>query len=215
MSTGLLEASIVFFVTERLVARAGIDPSSIELVPVVQVPARLEMLLAGRLEAACLPEPLSALAASRGAHLVASSSSLGVDYGVLLFRREAAAVKRAEIAAFFRAYDRAAAEINARPRSHLQAILTGCGFPPAVRDIVQLPRFTPGPPPPPEAVREVASWMKEKGLIAFDAAPGARSSWAALRGRMLALRDVAASYPGAGEVLHGIDLDVGPERRSA
>lgn len=165
VSTGLLEASIVFCVTEHLVARAGIDPASIELVPVVQVAARLEMLLAGRLEAACLPEPLSSLAASRGAHLLASSSSLGVEYGVLLFRREAAAGKRAEIAAFFRAYDRAAAEINARPRARLQAIVSRCGFPPAVRDLLQLPRFTPAHLPSRESVRDVASWMKEKGLI--------------------------------------------------
>jgi NitT/TauT family transport system substrate-binding protein len=165
VSTGLLEASIVYYVTERLVARAGIDRGSIELVPVVQVPVRLEMLLAGQLQAACLPEPLSSLAASLGAHLVASSSSLGGAYGVLLFRREAAAGKRAEIAAFFRAYDRAAAEINAHPRAHLQAIVSRCGFPPAVRDLLQLPRFKPAHLPPRESVRDVASWMEEKGLI--------------------------------------------------
>ncbi len=56
--TGLLENSIVFYLSERMVMAAGADPKRIELVPIVQIPARLEMLLAGQVEAACLPDPL-------------------------------------------------------------------------------------------------------------------------------------------------------------
>ncbi len=46
--TGLLENSTVYYVAERALERAGADADTIELVPVAQVPARLELLIAGQ-----------------------------------------------------------------------------------------------------------------------------------------------------------------------
>src|SRR5271157_1456871 len=96
--TGLLENSIVYYLTERMLASAGADPTRLELVPIVQLPARVEMLLAGRVDAACLPEPLATLAVSRGAHLLADSDGMGTTPGVLLFTKKALAEKQAQIA---------------------------------------------------------------------------------------------------------------------
>jgi hypothetical protein len=61
VATGLLENSTVYYVAEKVLGHAGIDSRTIELVPVMQVPARLELLLAGKVEAAVLPEPLATL----------------------------------------------------------------------------------------------------------------------------------------------------------
>ena len=147
--TGLLEASIVFYVTERLLQAAGADPSSVQLVPIVQVPLRMEMLLSGQVEAACLPEPLSTAAVQRGARLLADSSRLGTTVGVLLFTKRALAGKKDEIAAFYRAYNRAVADLNADPVSFRAAVAQKCEFPPAVKDLLRFPRFraafVPGP----------------------------------------------------------------------
>jgi NitT/TauT family transport system substrate-binding protein len=163
--TGLLEASIVFYVTERLLEAAGADPSSIELVPIVQVPVRLEMLLAGQVEAACLPEPLATAGVRRGARLLADSAQLGREVGVLLFTGKALVEKRAEIAAFYRAYDRAVAELARDPGAFRDAIVRECGFPPGLGESLRLPRFRRAFLPLPADVSDVAQWMRGKGLV--------------------------------------------------
>ncbi len=163
--TGLLENSLVSYLTERMLSAAGIDPATIELVPIVQVPARLEMLLAGKIDAACLPEPLATLAERRGARRLAASEGLGSTPGVLLFTARALGSKRGEIEAFYRAYDGAVRSLARNPEAYRDAIVAGCAFPPEVRDLMRIPSFGPARLPSAEEVADVASWMRRKGLI--------------------------------------------------
>jgi NitT/TauT family transport system substrate-binding protein len=163
--TGLLENSIVYYLTERMLAAAGADLTRVELVPIVQLPARVEMLLAGRVDAACLPEPLATLAVSRGAHLLVDSNGMGTTPGVLLFTKKSLAEKRPQIAAFYRAYDKAVEKLNSRPDVYRTRIAAGCGFPPAVIDIMRIPVFSRAFLPSETLVSDVGAWMKEKGLV--------------------------------------------------
>jgi NitT/TauT family transport system substrate-binding protein len=163
--TGLLENSIVYYLTERMLASAGADPARVELVPIVQLPARVEMLLAGKVDAACLPEPLATLAVARGAHLLADSDGMGTTPGVLLFTKKSLAEKRPQIAAFYRAYDQAVEKVNARPDTYRRSIVTGCAFPPAVVDIMRIPEFRHAFLPPEALVADVEAWMTRKGLV--------------------------------------------------
>jgi NitT/TauT family transport system substrate-binding protein len=164
LRTGLLENSIVFYLTERMLETAGADRSSIELVPILQVPARLEMLMAGQLDAATLPEPLATAAEARGAVRLASAEGLGPTPGVILFGRVALGAKAAEISRFYRAYDRAVQEVNANPETYRGAIVERCEFPPAVARIMKIPRFRSAFLPSPSQVESVARWMRSKGL---------------------------------------------------
>ena len=163
--TGLLQNSVVFYVTERLLEQGGVDPGKVELVTILQVPARLEMLLAGRIEAACLPEPVATVALMRGAHRVADSSSLPAPAGVLLFRGEVLRENGEAVRALYRACDRAVEAFNRDPDRFREVIVRRGQFPPEVRDRLPLPRFGRSALPPEALVRDVAGWMREKGLI--------------------------------------------------
>jgi NitT/TauT family transport system substrate-binding protein len=163
--TGLLENSIVYYLTERMLASAGADPARVELVPIVQVPARLEMLLAGKVDAACLPEPLATLAASRGAHILADSDGMSTTPGVLLFTHRALSGKAASIAAFYRAYDAAVDLLNAGPERYRAVIVSGCAFPPQLTSLLRIPRFRHAFLPPEDLVADVGKWMMNKGLV--------------------------------------------------
>ena len=170
VSTGLLQNSIVFYTAERMLSSSGHDPAKIDLVPIVQVPARLEMLAAGKIDAACLPEPLATLAVSQGASRLADTDAIGSTTGVLLFGAKALADKAPEIRAFYRAYDRAVAEVNADWTPYRDQIVQACEFPPPVAPILKVPRFRASFLPSPEQVQDVARWMIEKGLV--TRAPG-------------------------------------------
>jgi NitT/TauT family transport system substrate-binding protein len=181
LSTGLLENSLVYYLTEKMLRAAGVDPARIDLVPIVQLPARLEMLVAGKIDAACLPEPLATLAETRGARRLADTSTVASVPGVLLFTGAALAGKVREIEAFYRAYNRAVAAVNADPGRYRDAIVSGCDFPPAVGPVMRIPRFSPARPPSQADINDVAGWMQSKGLLA--SVPGYRdvvSSAAAL-----------------------------------
>jgi NitT/TauT family transport system substrate-binding protein len=169
VSTGLLENSTVYYVAERALERAGIDPRTIELVPVAQVPARSELLLAGRVEAAVLPEPLATLAVLRGARRLSDSSADDAASGVLLFRQQVLNERAAEIRSFYRAYDRAVEELNARPSAWRAAVAEACQFPRESVPVLTFPRFRPAYLPAEADVEDVAAWMIGKGLI--SAAP--------------------------------------------
>lgn len=163
--TGLLETSIVSYVTEKMLLAAGADSGKVELVPVLQLPARLELLLAGRLEAACLPEPLVSVALARGARLIADTRSLDSTPGVLLFTARALRDKADAVASLLEAWDEAVEALNRGP-SELREVVAGrLGFPDAVRGSFILPRFRRASPPTQEEADDVMAWMRARGLI--------------------------------------------------
>ena len=170
VTTGLLENSTVYYAAERALERGGIDPGTIDLVPVVQVPARLELLLAGKVEAAVLPEPLATLAVLRGARRLADSAADDAASGVLLFRNQVLLERAAAVRAFYRAYDLAVQELTARPAAWRAAVVEACQFPRETGTALSFPRYLPAYLPGEADVRDVAAWMIGHGLIAR--APG-------------------------------------------
>lgn len=166
VTTGLLENSTVYYVAERALERAGIDPRTIELVPVVQVLARLELLLAGKVEAAVLPEPLATVAVQRGARRLADSAADDAASGVLLFRRQVLVERAADIRAFYRAYDRAVDELALHPGAWRAAVVEACQFPKEVEPGLTFPRYLAAYLPGEADVEDVSAWMLDRGLIA-------------------------------------------------
>jgi NitT/TauT family transport system substrate-binding protein len=163
--TGLLENSTVYYVAERALERAGVDPGTIELVPIPQVPARLELLVAGKVEAAVLPEPLATLAVRQGARRLADSQADDAASGVILFRESVLRDRADDVRAFYRAYDRAVAEINLRPGAWRSAVIEACQFPKALETGLAFPRYLPAYLPGEADVQDVAAWMIGRGLI--------------------------------------------------
>ena len=54
--------------------------------------------------------------------------------------------------------------MNARPDDYRQSIVAGCGFPPAITDLMRVPRFRHAFLPPEALFFDVEAWMKRKGL---------------------------------------------------
>lgn len=165
VKTGLIESSIVTFVTEKMLRHGGVDPATIDLVTTVQVPVRMELLLSGRIDAACLPEPMASVALQRGAVRIADTTSLATTPGVLLFTGRAISERGRDIRTLLAACDLAAAELNRNGDLYRPLIVSKAGFPAEVRDSFVLPRFRQSEPPTLEEVSEVETWMKAHGLL--------------------------------------------------
>jgi NitT/TauT family transport system substrate-binding protein len=177
VQVGVSTNSIIQYATETMLGGAGLAPADIQVIAVPKMPVRLELLVAGQIKAACLPEPLLSAATARGASLLATSDGAagisggsasqasGFGAGVLLFTKKALDENLPAIQAFYRAYAAGAAAINAdndgfRPflaqALHFPADLTG-----SYRFVVyKKPRL-----PSDADVAKVFSWLASKGLL--------------------------------------------------
>ena len=169
VETGLVADSIVFYVAERMLEAAGGNPDNIDLVPVVQLPNRVELVAAGRLEAAVLPEPLTWVALRGGANDFLTTELLDETPGVLLFRDEVLEEDPAAVRALVRAYGRGVDAIDADPDAYRAFIAEAASFPEFVVDSMRIPRFGNPQAPSEDLVFDVARWMLAKGLL--EAAP--------------------------------------------
>lgn len=165
VKTGLLENSIIYYVTEKMLLLNNADPAAIDLVNTVNVPGRLEMLLANKIEAACLPEPVARVAVLRGAHTIADTRTMSHTPGILLFTQKAIDNKAEKIAAFYRAYNKAVEILNKDEYAYRDQVIERGKFPEIVKDDMILPRYTKAAIPSAGEVDEVVNWMLKTGLI--------------------------------------------------
>jgi NitT/TauT family transport system substrate-binding protein len=165
---GVSSGTIVQFETETLLSRAGLRVEQIGTISIPNIQLRLEMLIAGQIKAACLPEPLLSAARARGALLLTSSSNAGLEAGVLAFRKASIDSKLDQIAAFYRAFRTAAKIINENNAKYRDFLVDKAQFPPEVRDgyefiVYKRPRL-----PTSAEIAAVVAWMRGKGLAAAD-----------------------------------------------
>lgn len=165
VETGLLEDSIINYTAQRMLEAAGLNPHAIDIVPTTQIPVRLEMVIAGELEAAVLPEPVSRIATAQGAHELLNTEILDWTPGVVLATGTALRDKPAELEALLRAYDRAVARINTDPDAFREVVVAGAALPPPTAETMLMPTYLPAAVPEAAQVADVAQWMRDLDLI--------------------------------------------------
>ena len=167
-SIGISTNSIIQYAADSFYTAAGLSPIQMKAVAVPKMPVRLELVLSGQLDAACLPEPLLTAAVGRGAKLLAKSDDLGLKAGIMLFSKKSLDAKLPQIQAFYRAYAAAAAAINADNGKYRPFLVEKVSFPASVKDSYifvnyKLPRL-----PEIADVEKVIVWMKSRGILKAD-----------------------------------------------
>ena len=171
-SVGISSNTIIHYAAETMLARSGLAAADIRVLAVPKIQLRMELLLAGKLDAACLPEPLLSVARAKGARLLAASDDAGLGAGVIVFSGAALEGRLADIAAFYRAYKRAADRIDTAPDSYRAFLVDRALFPAEVRDSFTFVVYKSPRLPSVADLASVLSWMKAKGLLKRDLEPG-------------------------------------------
>lgn len=158
--------TIIEYVTDQILAKEGMDSESINKVIIPQIPTRLEMLQNGKLAAATLPEPMASIAVSNGCTYVTGSDELGINPGVILFTAKTVDNKTAEIAAMYRAYNKAVDYLNNTSRDeYIDLVVEKGGFPPAAKEVLKLPEYHKAALPKESDVTDCIKWLNNKGLV--------------------------------------------------
>jgi len=158
--------TIIEYEVDKLLTSAGLDSSEIAKIAIPNMQVRMQMLEEGKVKAAGMPEPLATLQMSKGARLIASSEDIGEAPGIILFTGDAVGGRKDAITKFYRAYNRAAAEINSNGEKHREMLVKKAGFPEQVRDTIEFPEYREAELPSEKLVNEVIDWMVGKELIA-------------------------------------------------
>lgn len=158
--------TIIEYVTDRISASQNMPEDAINKVVIPQIPTRLEMLQNGKLAAATLPEPMGSVAIANGCKFITDSEELGINPGVMMFTAQTVNDKKAELQAFYRAYNKAVKYLNEHPQDeYMDLVIEKQGFPAAAKDALKLPQYHEAGLPQEKDVTECINWMVQKQLI--------------------------------------------------
>ena len=158
--------TIIEYVTDQISVSQSMKEDSINKVVIPQIPTRLEMLQNGKLAAATLPEPMGSIAVANGCKFITDSEQLGINPGVMMFTAKCVDNKKAELQAFYRAYNKAVKYLNEHPQDeYMDLIIEKSGFPAIAKTALKLPKYREAGLPQEKDVVDCIKWMNSKGLI--------------------------------------------------
>ncbi len=161
--------TVVDFCTDMLLEDKGVKLSSIEKSEINKIPLRLEMLRNGKIDMTVLPDPFASLAKADGAQFVNSLEN--IDYFVtgLVFMHKSILIKESTIRAFYKAYNRAVADLQEKPIEAFHNILTSeIGFTEASLNNLQLPNYQKARRPKGKDLQAINTWLVERQLVNED-----------------------------------------------
>jgi len=165
---GISQATVIEYITYRLLADAGLAASDIKTTNVIKIADRMQLLGEGKLKAATLPEPLATLAEQQGAlRVVPDAQNPDHSNSVISFSAQAIKDKPQTVRKFLAAYERAVADVNAGPTQWQPLLNENKIIPPALTDY-KLPLFPKASVPTQDQFADVQKWMKDKGMITAD-----------------------------------------------
>lgn len=157
--------SIIEYVTDNLLLESGLTPDQIKKESIPKIPVRYEMLMNGQIKAACLPDPLAALAESRGASLVIDDTASNLSQTVIYFRSEYLDKNAGNITKFLKAYARAVQDINDNPNTYKGILADKVRISPETLSVYNVEHFPAPQMPDKNQLEKVVGWMVAKGLL--------------------------------------------------
>lgn len=167
-SIAIARQTIVDFLTDVFFDESGLPRDFMERKDIRKIPVRLQMLLAGQVDAALFPEPLLSTAEQAGGIVVMDDRSLRMPLAVIAFAEHAATPEN--VRAFRTAFTRAAAAINANPERWRDLMVELRLIPPQLRDSYTIPVFdlerVPHAVPTEELFLRYVDWLQRNGALA-------------------------------------------------
>lgn len=161
--------TIVHYLSDTILAKAGLTDSEIKSTNIPALSLRLEALLNGTVDAAVLPDPLASLAVMQGAICVFddTTSADNLSQSIVLFRDDSLENKNAEIGRCMDAYFEAMEYINDNPDAEdvRNAILEFTSIPDVLFDTYSTPSYSPRTLPSEDVINDTMAWMVKKGLL--------------------------------------------------
>lgn len=160
-------ATIIDYVTDRLLEAEGFVQDEIKTIEVKKMPIRMQMLLSDAVKAATLPEPLASIAESKGAKILLSDAqnSTSLSQTVMIFRREVLEQNAETVERFFLALEKGVRAINNDPDKYRSLFMEKGRIPPFLAGKYVIPSYPLPRPFPKEYYEPVINWLSTRNLV--------------------------------------------------
>jgi NitT/TauT family transport system substrate-binding protein len=168
---GLSTNTIIQYAVDAIAGAAGLRQADYQSVAVPKMPVRMEMLMAGQIDAAGLPEPLLTAAVARGAVLVGTTEQFNIDAAVMLFSKAVLDTRLDEVKRLYKAYAAATDNIEAAPDSYRSFLVEKASFPEEVRNAYDFVHYRTPSLPAEGQIESALAWLNARGLLSRALTP--------------------------------------------
>jgi len=163
---GISHNTTIEYLNDRLLTAWGVPADQIAGEEVSAIPVRFEMLMAGQLKAALLPDPMGQAAIASGATLIVDDTQFPqYSQSVLAFKTDSLEQKPETIRAFLRAWNKAVADINQDPNAYRDVLIETTRLPPNIQGTYNVPHFPAGEITSEAEWNDVVDWAISKELL--------------------------------------------------
>ena len=163
------EGTVIEYMTDRVLQKAGMAPEDIAKVAVPKISDRMAFLDSGQVQAAVMPDPLASLSIKNGARVIIDDTSYPeVSHSVLAFRIETLNQQGEAVRKVLAGIEQAVTAING-DKTRWNGLLAELKLvpEPLLKDYV-LPDYPLASVPSEEQFADAMQWAREKGLIQKD-----------------------------------------------
>lgn len=169
---GTSSATIQEYVLDGLMSEAGVATSAVKVEEVKKVPVRFELLMAGKIKAAALPEPFLSLAEQGGAKIIGddTTSAQNLSQTVLVFSNDYLAKPGGAqtVKGVLSAWDIAANDINKDPNAYRALLVEKAKLPKSLATTYKVQTYPAHQLPAKAEVDAILAWMKAKSYLKGD-----------------------------------------------
>lgn len=166
---GVSQGTVIEYLTDRLLQKAGLAPEEIAVIAVPDIGQRLALLASNELKAGVLPDPLSSLAVLQGSKVIIDDTSYPeISHSVYTFRKDFIDQNPQAVRGFLAAIEEAVAQINNDPGKWGDILVEQKLVPEPLLAEFSLPQFVTKGVPDEDQWQDAMEWAKEKGLLEDD-----------------------------------------------
>ncbi|SRR6056297_1037694 len=154
---GMMKVSVSNFLSEKFLA----DKYELKKIYIPAIPARLEMIAAGQLDMAIIPEPMASMGELRGLQKRVYKNEDDFMPEAMIFTESALKNKEKEISLFHQGYNKAVADIKKEDSEARKVLISRLELNPDIENMIEMPEYHYSRVPSQKYMAEVINWVEE------------------------------------------------------
>lgn len=168
-SIAVSQNTVIDYCVDMALRHAELLPQDVSKIEINKIPVRFEMLMANKIDATGLPNPLAMLAEAGGGIPLSSNADLAFSITGIMFSGKALDEKGELIKKMYQAYNRGVDYLAGHGPADVRNILIDdMGFKPELIERTVLPAYTKAALPPAKDLQSVRDWLDARGLLKAD-----------------------------------------------
>jgi NitT/TauT family transport system substrate-binding protein len=154
---GMMEVSVSNFLSDQFLK----DKYDMEKIYINEIPARLEMIKAGQLDMANLPEPIASMGELGGLEKIVYNNTDDFMPEAMVFTAKTLKEKEKALQLFHQAYNKAIEDIQKNDVEARDILIEKLELNPAIKDLMTLPEYHMARVPDEAYMNKVIEWVEE------------------------------------------------------